>query len=217
MLKTINLYGVLGEKFGRQYKLEVANPREAIRALSVLVDGFEKFMLRAHEHGLTFALITNRKIKGRGKKVPQFYDKESKRTIKGLSLAEPEIDMSLDSNEIHIVPRVIGSGGGGLLQTILGVALIGTGLFAPFGLIGGVFGALTLVGTGAGLLMGGITQMLMPKVADMQNQNQDGNKANNGFGSAVTTMPQGNPYPLLIGERLVGGVVLSAGQYPENV
>lgn len=41
MLKTIKLYGVLGQKFGHQFKLDVASPREAIRALSAQIDGFE--------------------------------------------------------------------------------------------------------------------------------------------------------------------------------
>ncbi|MES5675525.1 tail assembly protein, partial [Acinetobacter baumannii] len=45
---------------------------------------------------------------------------------------------------------------------------------------------------------------------------QDGNRANFGFGSAVTTAAQGYPVPILYGRREVGGFVLSAGQYPED-
>lgn len=37
MLKTIKLYGILGQKFGREFKLDVANTREAMRALSVQI------------------------------------------------------------------------------------------------------------------------------------------------------------------------------------
>lgn len=214
MLKTIRLYGILGEKFGREFKLDVASPREAIRALSVMLDGFEKFMLHAHELGLTFALITNRKTKGRGKKIAHIYDSTSKRTIKGVSIGQFELDMHSESNEIHIVPRVIGAGGNnGVLQVILGVVMIAVGYFT-FGATS-AYGA-ALIGAGLGMAVGGVAQMLMPKVANADDQNRDGNKANNGFGSAVTTMPQGNPYPLLIGERLVGCVILSADQYPED-
>ncbi|MFW2044483.1 tail assembly protein, partial [Acinetobacter sp. ULE_I053] len=57
MLKTIKLYGVLGKKFGKEFKLAVESTREAVRALSVQVPGFEQFMLTAHEHGLTFAVF----------------------------------------------------------------------------------------------------------------------------------------------------------------
>ena len=59
------------------------------------------------------------------------------------------------------------------------------------------------------------SMMLMPKIEN-QDQNQDGNRANNGFGGAVTTVAQGNPVPVLRGCREIGGFVVSAGQYPED-
>ena len=58
-------------------------------------------------------------------------------------------------------------------------------------------------------MLGGIMSMLMPK-AEAEDQNSDGNKANKGFGGAVTTVAQGNPVPLLYGERGVGGFLISA-------
>lgn len=57
MLKTIKLYGVLAKKFGKEFKLAVESTREAVKALSVQVPGFEQFMLTAHEQGLTFAVF----------------------------------------------------------------------------------------------------------------------------------------------------------------
>ena len=57
--------------------------------------------------------------------------------------------------------------------------------------------------------------MMMPK-AQISDINTDGNKSNYGFGSAVTTVAQGNPVPVLYGQREVGGFVISAGQYPED-
>ena len=59
--------------------------------------------------------------------------------------------------------------------------------------------------------------MLMPKTETTQDDNQDGNKANKGFGGAVTTVSQGNPVPVLYGQREVGGFIASAGQYPEDL
>ena len=41
-------------------------------------------------------------------------------------------------------------------------------------------------------------------------------RANYGFGGAVTTVAQGNPVPLLYGERDVGGFICSAGIYTED-
>ena len=190
MLKTIKLYGILGKKFGKQFKLDVVNTREAMRALSAQVPGFEKFMLHAHEHGLTFAV---------------YQDKHN--------ISEQEIDMSTDATVIKIVPKVIGAGGNGVVQTIIGAILIVAGAVAMY--FGQPWGA-NLIGAGIGMMIGGVAQMLMPKIDNTQDSNQDGNKANMGFGGAVTTVAQGNPVPVLRGRREVGGFIVSAGQYPED-
>ena len=192
MLKTIKLYGILAKKFGKQFKLDVANTRETIRALSAQIPGFEKFMLHAHEHGLGFAV---------------YQDKHN--------ISEYEIDMSTDAAVIKIVPKVIGAGGdNGVLQVVLGVVLVVAGYFtfgatSPYGM--------ALIGAGVGMAIGGITQMLMPTVDTTQDGNQDGNRANKGFGGAVTTVAQGNPVPVLRGRREIGGFIVSAGQYPEDL
>jgi len=193
MLKTIKLYGILAKKFGKEFRLEVESTREAMRALSVQVPGFEHFMLHAHEQGLEFAV---------------FQDKQN--------ISETELDMSTSAKVIKVVPKV--KGAGGAFQTILGAVMIaaafitgGTSIAAWGALQGALFGA------GVGMMVGGVAQMLMPKVDTTQDQNQDGNKANKGFGGAVTTVAQGNPVPVLYGQREVGGFIASAGQYPEDL
>lgn len=192
MLKTIKLYGILGKKFGKQFKLDVANTREAMRALSAQIPGFEKFMLHAHELGLAFAVF------------------QDQRTIN-----HSEIDMRSDAAVIKIIPRVIGAGGdSGVLNIILGVVLVAVGFFA-FGTTSALGAG--LIGAGIGMAIGGVAQMLMPSPESIENQNQDGNKANLGFGGAVTTVAQGNPLPVLRGRREIGGFINSAGQYPEDM
>ena len=192
MLKTIKLYGILAKKFGKQFKLDVANTREAIRALSIQLPGFEKFMLHAHEQGLAFAV---------------FQDKQN--------ICENELDMSTDATVIKIVPRVMGAGGdGGVLNLVLGAVLIVAGVFT-FGATSAM--GVALIGAGIGMAVGGVAQMLMPKVNNQQDQNQDGNKANHGFGGAVTTVAQGNPVAVLRGRREIGGFIVSAGQYAEDI
>lgn len=192
MLKTIKLYGILGKKFGKLFKLDVVSTREVMRALSAQIPGFEKFMLHAHEQGLGFAV---------------FQDKRN--------ISEQEIDMTTDAAVIKIVPKVIGAGGdNGVLQVVLGVVLVVAGYFtfgatSPYGM--------ALIGAGVGMAIGGITQMLMPTVDTTQDNNQDGNRANKGFGGAVTTVAQGNPVPVLRGRREIGGFIASAGQYPEDL
>ena len=200
MLKTIKLYGVLGKKFGKQFKLDVANTREAIRALPAQIKGFEYYLLHAHEHGFGFAIFTD--------------SEKSNGELSGRNISESEIDMSTDAEVIKIVPRVLGAGGdNGIIQVVLGVVLVVVGYFS--------FGATTaqgaaLIGAGIGMTIGGISQMLMPKV-NADNQNEDGNKSNFGFGSAVTTVAQGSVVGVLRGRREIGGAIASAGQYPEDL
>ncbi len=189
MLKTIKLYGILAKKFGKEFHLAVDNTREAMRALCVQVQGFEHFMLHAHEQGLEFAV---------------FQDEQN--------IGETELDMSTSAKVIKVVPKV--KGAGGAFQTILGAVLIVGGIFTG-GLSTGL--GVALIGAGVGMAVGGIAMMLMPKVETLQDQNQDGNKANKGFGGAVTTVAQGNPVPVLYGQREVGGFIASAGQYPEDL
>ena len=192
MLKTIKLYGILAKKFGKEFHLAVDNTREAMRALCVQVPGFEHFMLHAHEQGLEFAV---------------FQDKQN--------ISETELDMSTSAKVIKVVPKV--KGAGGAVQTILGAVLVVVGIVVTgmsFGSAGAVGAG--LIGAGIGMMVGGIAQMLMPKIEN-QDQNQDGNKANKGFGGAVTTIAQGNPVPVLYGQREVGGFIASAGQYPEDL
>lgn len=192
MLKTIKLYGILAKKFGKEFHLAVDNTREAMRALCVQVPGFEHFMLHAHEQGLEFAV---------------FQDKHN--------ISETELDMSTSAKVIKVVPKV--KGAGGAVQTIIGAVLVVVGVLVTVGTLGGgaALGA-GLIGAGVGMMVGGIAMMLMPKIEN-QDQNQDGNKANKGFGGAVTTIAQGNPVPVLYGQREVGGFIASAGQYPEDL
>lgn len=186
MLKTIKLYGILGKKFGKQFKLDVANTREAVRALSAQIPGFEKFMLHAHERGLVFAVFQD-----------------------NLNIIESEIDMKTDASVIKIVPKVIGAGGnGGVLNFIIGAVMVVVGAYTE---------NYALIGSGVGMMIGGVAQMLMPTIDNTQDSNQDGNKANFGFGGAVTTVAQGNPVAVLRGRREIGGFINSAGQYPEDM
>ena len=147
-------------------------------------------MLNAHKQGLRFAIFTDKRK----------------------TISDKEVDMDIGAELIRIVPIVEGAGGSGLLQTVLGAVLIVAGFWT-----GGTTSNLgvALIGAGAGMAMGGIASMLMP-AATTTDQNQDGNKANKGFGGAVTTVAQGNPVPILYGQREIGGFIISAGQYPKD-
>ncbi|EPI2106528.1 tail assembly protein [Providencia sp. PROV188] len=197
-LKTIRLYGVLGTQFGREHRLAIDSPREAIKALSVLYDGFEQFLANAHLRGLEFAVFKGQR-----------------------NITEDELHLDT-SEEIRIAPVIKGSKRGGFFQTILGVALIGAAAF----LSGGLSVAFTAAGTwggalalsGAAMAIGGLVQMLSPQPQGLSMRQDADNKPSYAFGGAVNTTAQGNPVPLLYGldRREVGGAIISAGIYTED-
>ena len=193
MLKTIELHGALAEKFGKYFKLQVDTAREAAHAIAEQLPEFKRFMLTAEQAGMRFAVFLDEQTKER-------------------NIGEDDLDNITDAQTIHIVPRLMGSGGKafGWLQVVAGAALIGLS-FTPFG---AAF-APALQGAGIGLMLGGATSLLMP-TPKLDVQDEDGNRANYGFGGAVTTTAQGNAVPLLFGERLIGGFLRSAAIYTED-
>ena len=187
-LKTIHLHGILAEKFGEFFELSVQSAKEATHALSCQMPEFKLFMLQAEQNGMRFAVFADDR-----------------------NIGEDEIEDATGASVIHVVPKIMGSGGKafGWLQVIAGAALVAFsgGLAAPNGL--------AMIGAGIGLMIGGAASLLMP-TPDLGTQDPDGNRANYGFGGAVTTVAQGNPVPLLYGERDVGGFICSAGIYTED-
>lgn len=190
-MKTIMLHGVL-EQFGKEFSLDVMSCREATHAIASQIPEFKLFMLQAEQNGMRFAVFADEK-----------------------NIGEADIDNLTAASVIHIVPKIMGSGGDafGWLQVVAGAAMVVVGLgLTPF--TGGT--SLGLVGAGVGLMIGGAASLLMPTPKMDGSQDEDGNKANYGFGGAVTTVAQGNPVPVLYGRRYIGGFICSAGIYTED-
>lgn len=191
-MRTIKLYGVLRKHFGREYTIDVHSVRDAVNALCAMKPGFEKFLRTGEERGLVFSVFCGKRNAG-----------------------EQELDLQgSDSSDIRIVPLIQGSKQAGLFQVVLGVALVVGGLFT-----GGTTSTLGigLLSAGAAVGLGGVVQMLSPTTsASVSSNNEDGNNPSYGFGGAVTTVAQGNPYPVLYGEREIGGAVESGGIYTQD-
>jgi predicted phage tail protein len=191
-MRTIKLYGVLRKHFGREYRLDVHSVRDAVNALCAMKPGFEKFLRSGEERGLVFSVFCGKRNAG-----------------------AHEFDLQgTDSSDIRIVPLIHGSKQAGLFQVVLGVALVVAGVFTG-GLSSGV--GIALLAGGAAVGLGGVVQMLSPTTStSVAGNNEDGNNPSYGFGGAVTTIAQGNPYPVLYGEREIGGAVESGGIYTQD-
>ncbi|MTI92158.1 MAG: tail assembly protein [Pseudomonas stutzeri] len=100
-LKTIRLYGKLGAKFGRVHRLAVANAAEAVRALSVMLPGFESHMSNAPGG---YAV---------------FYGREN--------ISQERLGHPAGKDDIRIAPIPAGAKQGGLFQVIVGIVLIVAG------------------------------------------------------------------------------------------
>ncbi|PYZ59947.1 tail assembly protein [Providencia rettgeri] len=193
-LKVIRLYGVLGFRFGRVHHLAIDSPREAIKALSVLYEGFEQFLANAHLKGLEFAVF-------KGKR----------------NISEDELNLDT-SEEIRIAPVIKGSKRGGFFQTVLGIAMIGLAVWNPAFLAMSATTNSALMLGGAAMAIGGVVQMLSPQPRGLSIRQDADNKPSYAFGGAVNTTAQGNPVPLLygLGRREIGGAIISAGIYTED-
>ncbi|PHM67152.1 tail assembly protein [Xenorhabdus kozodoii] len=186
-LRIIRLYGTLGALFGREHRLAVTSPQEAIRALSVLIDGFEKFLLSAKERGLTFAVFSGKR-----------------------NISQDELEFS-GTDDIRIAPMIIGSKKAGVFQTILGAVMVVAGAFmwaTPWGA--------PMVMSGIGMMLGGVVQMLSPMPGGLARREDPDNKPSYAFGGPVNSIAQGNPVPLGYGQRRIGGAIISAGIYAED-
>jgi predicted phage tail protein len=180
----ILLGGSAGKLFGREhiYGLSTGDTREAVKAIDVNHPGFAKYLADAKMKGLEFAVFRNRK-----------------------NIGEQELKMG-GAKEIRIVPVIAGSKRAGLLQTILGVALI---VMSPF-----TNGA--TLAPGIALAAGGVIQMLSPQATGLKQSTSPENAPSYAFGSAKNTTASGNPVPICIGHRRWGGMIISASIYAED-
>ncbi|WP_440863261.1 tail assembly protein [Symbiopectobacterium purcellii] len=194
-LKTIRLYGVLGATFGRVHRLAVESRQEAIKALSIVIPGFEKFLLTSKARGLTYAVFDGKR-----------------------NLTRDELDFNV-SHEIRIAPIIIGSKQAGVFQTVLGAVLIAVAAYFTGGL-GAAFAAKGWAGAmaigGASMMLGGVVQMLTPVQGGIGMRESPDNKPSYAFGGPVNSIAQGNPVPILYGRRRIGGAIISAGIYAED-
>ncbi|HGT9291633.1 TPA: tail assembly protein [Enterobacter kobei] len=189
-LVKIELHGVLRRFFGKEHSRYVSSTAEAIKALCCTIDGFEKFLNTSKGRGLTFSIYKDDK-----------------------NIGFNDLGYPITESVIRIIPVVIGSKKAGLLQTILGVALVAAAVWMP-GL--GIAASNLLFAAGASMALGGVIQMLSPQPKGLASKQSADNRASYAFGGVTNTAAQGYPVPLLYGRRLIGGAIISAGIYVED-
>lgn len=112
-----------------------------------------------------------------------------------------------DGAIIHIVPRIAGAKSG-LFQVVLGAAIIAVAWWNPAGWLGAA-AVSGMYATGASMILGGVAQMLAPKVNVPGAKQTDNGKQNTYFSSLDNMVAQGNPLPVAYGEVLIGSRTIS--------
>lgn len=189
-LKKVILYGPMRKRFGREFELAVSSTKEAIHALCIQVDGFKKYLFDSKSNGLEFAVFIG------------------KRNINEDGLSDP-----VGSDEIRIAPVIQGSKRAGILQTIVGGALIALSfvpILAPVSSI--------LLNMGVSMALGGVVQMLSAQPRGLGAKDSANNQPSYSMDGAVNTQAQGNPVPLCYGGPLIiGGAIISGSIYSEDL
>ena len=189
-LKTVKLLGAAGRKFGREFRLAVKSPAEAVRALIVLFPQFKAWILEQHERGVAWRVVT-----------------DNAEGIDG-----EELDMGTGSEVLVFAPVLQGAGGVG--RIILGVVLIAVAVFIP----AATFGLTSMLGVGlvgGALVLGGIAELITP-TPQLSGPNSSGVSSVSGteasrsadlesnlFSRNQGTAGQGECVPLVYGQRRI--------------
>lgn len=191
-MKTILLYGALGKKFGKKHVLDIKNPAEAIRALSVVIKGFKQYMINDKVSGYKIFVGTE-------------------------DIYIPNMNVPTSDREaIRIVPLITGNESDNTLNIVLGIIIIAIASFYSGGAATGstsaaVWGVIGNIGTA--LLIQGVAGMIADStVEDNEKSEEDPNYV---FDGAVNTTRQGNPVPVGYGILRIGSQVISAGFHIE--
>jgi predicted phage tail protein len=188
---TIRLLGEAGRRFGRQFKLAVQNPAEAIRALSVQIPGFRQYLMDSSDSGINWRVVTEDPL--------------------GLDSEQLEWPCS---KRLILAPQPAGRGAVG--RIIAGVALIIVSVAVTFGTVGG---GVPFAMAGIGLIFGGVAELLTPtpRVRSTDQGNNEQQRNSYAFDKSNINSVQGQVVPVLYGARRIGSLpVLSFGIELQN-
>ncbi|MEL4370711.1 hypothetical protein [Shewanella xiamenensis] len=113
------------------------------------------------------------------------------------------------------MPVIAGSKRGGVLQTIIGAVMIVAGVVLSFTPLAGA--SPYLIQGGIAVMAGGVIQMLSPQAKGLKGREAAENAPSYAFGGAVNTTAAGNPVGIGYGKRRIGGAIISAGIYAEDI
>lgn len=167
---AVTLDGHLGEKYGRDWMLEIETPVDCLRLFIAQYPEFRKDLEDSELAGIGYRVVTV---------------DEAGLPIEGLQ-------WNIQGDRLLILPVAQGSGGIG--RILAGVALVAVSLAVPAAAVG--LTSMTTVGLmGGALILGGISQLLAPKSKSKKKEKD----SSSSIGQALSVGSQGKPVPLLYG------------------
>jgi len=233
MLKNVTLYGELADKYGKSWTLDINSPAEAIRALCANNPGFRGFMAASADRGIGYKVLVGKKeldnvlsemSNPTGKQdikiVPVIGGAKSKlaTVIVGAIMIYVAV-MTAGASTIATAQAAAtaagtagsAAAGGAAAATTMGTISMGTQFGIGMANLSGM--SLMAAKFGAMLVLGGISSMLSstpePPIEAKKAQNYS-------FNGAANTTRQGVAIPVLYGQLMIGGAVISAGVTPED-
>jgi predicted phage tail protein len=179
--RDIVLGGVLGQRFGKNHRLVVANPVEALRMLALRDPEFKPAMQALVDAGTDFHIM----------------DGDIERTIG---------DITFPATGTIVITPVPEGEKSGIFSVLAGVVL----LVAAFYTDGATYpeAQALLIGAGASLVLGGITALLTTIPRSNDGSGDDLTSAF--FSGSTNTQQQGVVVPVIYGRMLVGAQAVYA-------
>jgi len=206
-MRAVKLSGILGEKYGQEWTLDVCTPAEALRAINANQPGFLQYLCDSERDGITYRIMLD--------------DRD---------IEVDELTGPYGRETFHLVPVYAGAGknSGNIAKTVIGAVLAVVAIVVTYGAASGYMaaggslaGAMTATSFGfismSTLALFGVSMMLNGISGILANGNQAGNtdaaenKPSYVFNGPVNTVAQGGPVPLGYGELIVGSYVISGG------
>lgn len=192
MLRNIKLFGELGDKYGKQFKLDVQSVGEALHAINILKPGFLKDIKKDEHYNVVVGDLKDENC-----------------------LDEQTIQMKHKMGDIWIMPEIIGRKSG-VFQTILGAVLIVVG--AVMSVYGMGMGA-PLIKMGIAMMISGVAMMLcpVPGAPDYAGREKPDERPSFLFDGPVNTNEQGGAIPIVYGRMLIGSTIISTAMDVEDI
>lgn len=211
-MQTVHLMGELSQ-FGKIWETDCHDIPGIFKLIECQTPGFRKYLIDTHEAGGGLDIVRGSDI-----------------------ITDPsELLLSVNDEDLYITPIPTGAGKLGKALMVIGLIMVGGHIF--LGMQGG-FGAMSFAASGAvgpgmtfaqgfaagfgqmtlaklvgiNLVLGGLSAMMAPGPETEYNPVTDETPGDNLFNGPVNVTKQNIPIPLLYGELIVGGVVIS-GNY----